>query len=355
MRKIQVSRKLTDITHHFRLRNIALLSFGFLIMLVVAQWVGFDTLIPIVQEMNPFYFALFLALKVTALLIWNGKWKLLVDEIRKVKFWGLFPITMTYMLVNSITPGYNVGGEPVRAYYLSKRTGLSISRCLSTAVMDTGVAFVIFMMITMLSMFYVLVFFDIPVVEGLIQLLFLVVILISGILLVLINRKKTPTVFLKFSRRFMHWIYRLKFIKKHYKTYEDFKAVFHGGLLKFEDSWDTLARNKKRLVLVAFLSILLQMIEYLKIYTLFLAVGVHVNFWVIIVVVTVAWVLGYFVFLPGGIGVVEAVMIAIFIAFGIDAGAAGAVTIVNRLVFSFIIYGFGTISFIHVNSKYHKK
>lgn len=337
-----------------KLKDVALLFVGLFILFILVNFVGADNILPIMAEMNLSYFALLLASIPVYHLIWNYKWKILIDEFFHVKLLALIPIYFTGMFVNNLTPGHNIGGEPVRAYFLSKESGKPFSKCLATAVMDVGIHSLVFLLFSVFGIAYVLIFLDIPIIRWfLLGFLILFAFVVSFIIYARVtrDRKKGPR---KWVEKWLRRFFRFKFVKKRFKTYEDFKKRVVEGFDRFVVSIKAMLAKKRRLAETAGLALVVLIIEYLQLYIIFLGLGEPVPFFKIVVVMVVATLVSYFAILPGGTGVVEATMFVLLTAMGIDLGVAAAATLIQRSIFYITSYGVGIISLNYLGLK-HKE
>ena len=70
------------------------------------------------------------------------------------------------------------------------------------------------------------------------------------------------------------------------------------------------------------------------------------------VIFSLAYLLGYLIILPGGIGVVESVMIALYTAYDIAPETAAAVTVADRALWYAFTFSGGYLSLFHLTGKH---
>lgn len=100
------------------------------------------------------------------------------------------------------------------------------------------------------------------------------------------------------------------------------------------------------------LSFLMWFFNYLGTFFLFIALNHKINFIAIIVVVTLSTLLGSISPVPGGVGIIEAIMISLYLTFGINSGIAATVAVLDRLIYYFYSLLIGGISLFYLNTKY---
>ena len=92
--------------------------------------------------------------------------------------------------------------------------------------------------------------------------------------------------------------------------------------------------------------------NYLGTFFLFKAFGYNISFIALIVVITLSILLGSLFPLPGGIGIIETIMISLYLSFGINSGIAATVAVIDRFIFYFFSLLIGGISLAYLNIKY---
>ena len=106
------------------------LSIGLLVFIVVALFfilreIGIREIFSLIFKANPYilalaFFSLFLMYFMWSLILSHSSGKLIGKDISVFK---ILPIYFAGSFFNALTPGAKMGGEPVRAYYLSKKYG----------------------------------------------------------------------------------------------------------------------------------------------------------------------------------------------------------------------------------------
>jgi uncharacterized membrane protein YbhN (UPF0104 family) len=83
------------------------------------------------------------------------------------------------------------------------------------------------------------------------------------------------------------------------------------------------------------------------------AMNIQTGYWLALLVVAVAYVGGALSFLPGGIGANEASMIGVLVGFGVPAGQAAAVALLERLLLTGVPSVIGVLAYIAIHRRLH--
>jgi uncharacterized membrane protein YbhN (UPF0104 family) len=83
------------------------------------------------------------------------------------------------------------------------------------------------------------------------------------------------------------------------------------------------------------------------------AMNIQRGYWVALLVVAVAYVGGALSFLPGGIGANEASLIGVLVGFGVPAGQAAAVALLERLLLTGVPSVIGVLAYIAIHRRLH--
>ena|GEM_PF-1956326 len=340
--------------HKVEKKGIVLLGIGIVVLFLIVKLVGASRIVPVLLGMDYRYLGLIVGFQALVILTWNLRWNFIVNKLKRSSFFRLMPIFMSGLLVNNLTPGPSIGGEPVTAYYLSKETKKSFSECLATVVMDMAVHTIGFLVFAAFAILYVFLFIQVRMIQVLLGILILVISVLAIISYVLIKKSKSKGVSSKFES-LLKWIYKIRFLEKimkRFKKYEELRKHMLEQIKRFKETVTELMKFKRLLIGTFVLALMLHVFEFLKVYTAFLSLGQSVPIVYIIVVTSIASTLGYFIFLPGGTGVVEAAMIAMYFELGIPLGVAATATLISRAVFYLSTYGVGYASLSYLNLKY---
>jgi len=278
------------------------------------------------------------------------RWRIIIQKISKIGYFVLFPIFFVGGLINQLTPGTKSGGQPLRAYYLTKLNKKDYADNLATVLFEFFSGSFTSFVLLVFSLFYLSRRFQFKVYYS------IVIFLVLSILMVLFLIYLTYKIEIKskIARRMLSLIYKIRFIKKRYKTFVMFENnVFRGAREFFKESFIFL-KDSSLVLKQMFIEFMVYLLEFLKVYLLFMALGVDVPFMVVAVISVISQMVGFLFFSPGGLGAVEGTMVGLYYLFGISPEIAAAVTIINRIMIYLYEFLFGYISLIYLRSK-HKE
>ncbi len=308
-------------------RTFLLLGISVLILLAMLYLVGIDQVIDALKVANLGIIALAIVAQIFTYYLYTLRWQILNKLAdMDVSIMKLLPMVLVGLAVNNITPSGRGGGEPVRAYLLSKDNDeYHFDETFATVVADRALdtfPFVVLAAITIASM---ALFFDFDL--WLLVVMVVAVIVIVAILIILIYMCINPN----FGKRVDGWIIGL--VRRFYKkNSEDLENQIHQSIFGFQNTMKLLISNKKGLVYTLSLSFIIWIFEILRVYLVFLAFGAHVNIIVVGEVFIVACLVGMIPLLPGGLGAVDGLMILFYSAAGVPSSVSAAATVVERLI-----------------------
>lgn len=99
----------------------------------------------------------------------------------------------------------------------------------------------------------------------------------------------------------------------------------------------------KNLTFVFILSFMSWILECVRLYTVFIAFHVEINFLIVVIIFLLANVIGIITALPGGIGSIELSLTGLFVLFGVPSALAGSIALVDRLVSFWLVTILGII------------
>ena len=308
-------------------KTVLLLGISVLILFVMLWFVGIDKVIAALKIANIGIIALAIVTQVFTYFLYTWRWKILNSLAGiDVSFKRLLPMIMVGLAVNNITPSGRGGGEPVRAYILSKENEeYHFEDTFATVVADRALdtfPFIVLAAITIASM-ALFSNFDL----WLIVLMILAVIVIVGLLIVIVYMCINPN----FGKRVEGWIIGL--VRRFYKNNsENLENQIHKSIFGFQKTMKLLLSNKKGLIYTLTLSFIIWIFEIFRVYLVFLAFGAKVSPILIGEVFIVACLVGMIPLLPGGLGAIEGFMTLLYSTAGITTSISAAATVIERLI-----------------------
>lgn len=308
-------------------KTIILLAVSVLILLAMLYFVGIDEVIEALKIANLYLIALAIGAQVFTYFLYTIRWKVLNNIVGiDVSFKKLLPMVLVGLAVNNITPSGRGGGEPVRAYLLYKeKPEYTFDETFAAVVADRALDTFPFVVLAAVTISSMALFFDFD--TKLLVIMVLSVIAILIILFALIYMCINPG----FGSRVEGWIIGL--VRRFYKKdTESLENSIHDAITGFQHTMRVLMSDKKGLVYGLVLSFLIWIFEIIRVYIVFLAFGAKVNPIVVGEVFIVACLVGMIPLLPGGLGAIDLLMIALYSAAGVPKSVSAAATVIERLI-----------------------
>ena len=308
-------------------KTIALLGISVVILLIMLYFVGIEEVIGALKIANLGLIALAIVVQVFTYFLYSLRWQVInkiagMDE----KITKLLPMILVGLAVNNITPSGRGGGEPVRAYILSKDNDeYSFDETLATVVADRALDTFPFVLLAAITIASMALFFNFDL--WLLIVMVVAVIVIIAILIILIYMCINPG----FGKRVDGWIIGIvrRFYKKNSEELED---TIHTSILGFQNTMRLVISDRKGLLYSLTISFVIWIFEILRVYIVFLAFGADVNLITIGEVFIVASLVGMIPLLPGGLGAVDGLMIIFYSAAGVSPSISAAATVIERLI-----------------------
>jgi uncharacterized protein (TIRG00374 family) len=276
---------------------------------------------------------------VSALLLfltWSLKWMLLVKEVAKPRFIHIFPVIMAGSFVNTTTPGARVGGSPLRAYFLSKEHGIEKSKFLATAIADNAANTIAFAALSIFSALFVILFVEISTnVKVLLEIVLVCLALVIGAGILLRQKVKFKKKHFEVALKKVYYFPIFRTLRKKFATYKKFENYTIRKLNNIVNVLKKIVSQKKVFIRDIGLAFAMLAFNYAGTFFIFSAFGYEISIIAIVIVVTLSVLIGSLFGLPGGIGIIETAMISLYLSFGINAGVAATVAVIDRFIFYF--------------------
>ena len=307
-------------------KTLFFLGISILILFVMLYFVGIEQVISALEMAKLEYIGIAIVIQIISYYFFALRWKVLNNMANiDVGVKQLIPMVLVGLAVNNITPSGRGGGEPVRAYILSREAGYPMEETFATVVADRALDTFPFVVLAILTIIGMAISFQLDM--WLLVLMIIVLIAIIAVLFLIIYMSINPD----FGKRFDGWIIRL--VRRFYKkNSEELEEKIHNVISGFQDTMKMVVSNKNVLYYAMPLSFLLWILEILRVYFVFLAFGAVVSPVVIGEVFILASLAGMIPLLPGGLGAVDGIMIIFYSAAGITASVSAAATVIERLI-----------------------
>lgn len=315
----------------------ALLLVGVVVLIAMILFVGPEQIIKSLKTANTNYVILAIMIQFLIMALWNTRWSIICDSLDiPHKKLPLFAMTIVGLAVNDLTPSGRSGGEPVRAYLLSKTSSTDFKQTFATVMADKLCDTFPFMVLAIFAITYLMLYMHLGTTLFTVLLAALVLFIIALVFIVFVSINET------FGIKTIQWVFRQlrKITSRDLDQYEDTALT---SLVGFQRSLLYLIRDKKLLVIATLISFLVWFLELLRVYVVFLAFGVNVSLGMIAAVFLVSSLIGIIPILPGGLGSIDGVMILLYSLAGVSASISTAATLVERMISLWMVIIIGVI------------
>jgi uncharacterized membrane protein YbhN (UPF0104 family) len=114
-----------------------LLPVTLLLLILIIHNIELSNLYSTIVRANLGCLILAVALQASSILVRNLKWQILVNGIKKAPFFSLLVMLLAGSFMDTATLGPQVGGCPLKAYFLSKKIKVNKATCLSTVLVES--------------------------------------------------------------------------------------------------------------------------------------------------------------------------------------------------------------------------
>jgi len=304
---------------------VFLVSILLLALLII--WIGPQQMWEVIKTANPWLILLAVGIHLFVVWIRSLRWGYIINqpwEFKKnfiVKTIGLFAGNFSPM---------RTAGEVLNAVAGKKINGITLSEGLSAGLTERFFDGVIVAVLLILCAFLLPKVRLIAIMGGLASLGLLVVIY-------LINWREDTSL----------WIYNrvhsiLRFLPISEEVVENFYQKFTEGLRSMIEYTKTFS-SFQNLLVVFILTAVSWLLECVRLYVVFVAFNVEINFVAIIIIFLLANIIGIVSALPGGIGSIELSLTGLFVLFGVPSAVGGSIAMVDRLASFWVVSALGII------------
>jgi uncharacterized protein (TIRG00374 family) len=261
-------------------------------------------------------------------------------NLKDVTRWTMARMSLELNFVNHILPSGGAAGFSYLGWVLS-RHGVSAGRATMSQIVRFAATFVAFLSLMAVSVLILVLDHSISRAVIFVSIILVTVGVVGAVLLVYIIGNKHRIIrfsdwLTNISNRIILFIGRGK--TKHLVKEEVFRIFFTDLHQDYVD-----IRSEKNILLKPFAwGILLNLADALLLFVSFLAMGIWVNPFVLLIAFGTSAVAGIISVLPAGAGVYEAVMIGFLVSAGVPSDIAIAGTLISRvtLVTGTILFGY---------------
>jgi glycosyltransferase 2 family protein len=326
------------------------LFFGAILILLLfylLKDIDFGEILKLLGKTNTFWIILSFAAFGFSFLLWNIRFRNSLGKLSNESFWFLLIVLFSGIFVNTITPGSNVGGEPVRAYYLSKKTKNSKSKFLGAILADKLLNIIVFLFFVIFAIIFLVFTIGSLFKSSMFNILIgiILVCLVFWIIIKSVGKKKSFNFLLRV-------FYSLKIFRKKFKRISDFERYLKKRIGNTRGAFVETFNGWKKITFGIGISFLVWIFIFLASYFLFFALGIKISFLSVIVVISISYLIGDVSPIPGGIGVVEGSIILLYSGLGISVPLAIAVALLGRAIYYCYALGLGGLSLVYLRLKF---
>ena len=316
---------------------LILLLVGILVLAGMVIFIGPDQIIEALNNANKDYVILAIIMEFIIIGLWNTRWSLICKSLNiPHKQFTLFAMTIVGLAINDLTPSGRSGGEPVRAYLLSKNSNEHFKTTFASVMGDKLLDTFPFMVLAIFSIAYIMIYLHLGTTLFMLLLISLVLFVLALLFIIYVCLNE------EFGIKSVHWVFRQlrRFVNRDFDKYEDTALT---SLLGFQSSLRILMQDRKLMIITTIISFVVWFLELVRVYVVFLAFGVHVSLGMVASVFLVSSLIGIIPILPGGLGSIDGVMILLYSMAGIPAGISTAATLVERMISLWMVIIIGVI------------
>ena len=296
---------------------VVLLAVGIIVLLAMIMFVGPGQIFEALKTANINYVILAIIIQFVIIWLWNIRWSIICDslDIPHNKL-SLFAMTIVGLAINDLTPSGRSGGEPVRAYLLSKSSSADFK--------------------TTFAISYLMLYMHLSTALFSLLMISLVIFIVALVFIVFVCINES------FGIKTIQWVFRQlrKLTSRDLDKYEDTATT---SLVGFQSSLLYLMDDHKLLVIATVISFVVWFLELTRVYVVFLAFGVQVSLGMIAAVFLVSTLIGIIPILPGGLGSIDGGMILLYSLAGITTSISTAATLIERMISLWMVIIIGLI------------
>jgi len=289
----------------------------------------------------PFKFLLVLLfLQITIMINSAVKWRTILMNSR-VSMKNILTATFVGHLVNNITPVGLAGGEPVRAYLLSKTEKIRFSTAVSSVIVDLFLEIFPIFILIVISMAMILVGGESETLAIILGIIAVALLALFVITIILITHKNLIPIL---TQRLLDILIKIPILREYAKRKrEDIDGISK----RFKKAMKEHMMDAKILFFGTTISIIGWILRFLRVYLAFIALGYNIPLSTLIIVETAVLAISFVPIFPGALGIWEGSSIGLFVVFGVDGAVASAATIIDRAFFYILPSIIGVISSIY--------
>ncbi len=309
-------------------RGLLLTSLGLVIFVAYLAYSNPFSVLMELGRFDPWVFALAVLVNYVGLFFFSASWYLLLRALKVgVSIWESVQAMFVSLFVVWLVP-IPVGTEIIRAYLVRDEENSGMGKAIASVVVHKAYYNISFGLLITLASFMVTVFWKgpMPVSPGFVALVILFA-LGSSVIYGLFLR---PATLMAVYGRSPGWVRRNLFDRLVDTSRDEggFPSVVKGieaavGTLREKPLWNLLS-----ILMVAFHWITGSVTAYI----IAVSLGWRIDFWVIVLIYAlIEFIQQLNVFIPGGLGIIDASLTGAFVVLGVPLSMASAISLLTRL------------------------
>lgn len=309
---------------------VGTLIIGAFIIFAISFVVGIQDILDVLSKSNPTIILAALFLEVLLIALWTERWSLILKVVdRSPGFNTLFVMMFTSLFGNNITPGA-AGGEPMRAYLLSKFEGISFDLAFVSASADRVFEFFPFVLVSAFAVYMISTWHLDFWMTIFISVLIIIIMTFFGLLIYVgVKRDIAERLMLSIARSLFPLF--LKLTKKQI-TFTEVTDQITYYVNRFSTGFATVLKDHKMFIIGLSISFLMWGTDMTRMYLCFVAVGSFPPVIPMIIIYTIGILVTILPTIPGALGLREAIMVALFLVVGVPADVVIAASLIDRLI-----------------------
>ncbi|KAF5088939.1 UPF0104 family protein [Methanobacterium aggregans] len=315
---------------------------GAFIIFLISVAVGLEDIINVLSHSNLQIILLAIFLELILIVAWTLRWSLILKVVdHSPRFKDLFLMMFTSLFGNNVTPGA-AGGEPLRAYLVSKFEGVPFDLAFVSASADRVFEFFPFLLVSLFAIYMVFTWNISTMSAVALSILILITMTFFGLLIYVgINKDIAQRIIIRIARAVYPFFSKLS--KKDVSfSYVKEKLIYY--VERFTTGFLTVLKNHKIFTLGLGISFGMWGIDMVRMYLCFMAVGSYPPFVPMVIIYSIALLVTILPTLPGALGLREGVMVGLFLVVGVPADVVLAASLIDRVISYLIPTAIGAIT-----------
>lgn len=326
--------------------RIVLISITLILVAYFLRGINFREVYSLFIEADKIYFLLAFLSYGISILLFNLRSVYFIKNVKSIDYWFSLKTNFAGEFVNIITPGAQIGGDPVRAHYIGEKYKHSKTEIFGAVLADRLFHALVSLLFIFVAIAYILNTIEITSELRIIIQTVITFSVIVLIILILINFEKSRGKILMLIKKMgLTNFNRSK--KKRSKLIE----ILTEHSKKLIKTFKRSSKNPKTIFLGIVISIIQWLIIYLSTYFLMLSFNIQVSYFIALVATSLTSFVADLSPTPGGVGVAEGFMALMFSALGINLSAAFSVAVLSRMIKYTYHFIFGGIALLHLEKK----